>query len=103
MTDMQRYTVDPDDLLEHVPVSMYPSLREVVLASDAEAAIRDAYERGYDEATVASIKYGEIRYAGGQRDMLARCIAAVEALTPDATGVVLQRRHVLAAIKGQQA
>ncbi len=53
---------------------------EFILASDAEAAIRDAYERGYDEATVASIKYGEIRYAGGQRDMLARCIEAVYAL-----------------------
>ena len=74
MSDMQRYTVAPDELMEHVPVSMYPHLREVVLASDAEAAITAAEQRGLDAAWAKGLREG-------QRDMLARCIAAVEAET----------------------
>lgn len=79
---MRRYTVDPDDLLEHVPVSMYPNLREVFLASDAEAAITAAAEHAVAEHIALADKvFAEMlrqAEAKGQRDMLTKAIAAID-------------------------
>jgi hypothetical protein len=56
-----------------------------VLAADAEAAIAAAEQRGRnaawaDEASTYRDHY-EDGYTTGQQDMLAKCIAAVEAIT----------------------
>lgn len=48
MADIQRYTVDPENLYEHVPASEYPMLREVVLYADHVEAMNAQYERGFD-------------------------------------------------------
>lgn len=105
----------------------------VVLASDAEAAIAAAEQRGREDAiarlgewqkhsplggktyeqgqrdalAAAEQECGERshgHYMDGQRDMLARCIAAVEALPGTGThtpglGSVLGRKQVLSALR----
>jgi hypothetical protein len=65
MSDMQRWAVDS------VGIARMDDTGEYVLASDAEAAIAAA-EQGCGERS-----HGH--YMDGQRDMLARAIAAVEA------------------------
>jgi hypothetical protein len=52
---------------------------EVVLAWQAEAAIAAAEKRGYDSGLIKSLTIADC-YEQGQRDMLAKCIAAVRAV-----------------------
>lgn len=72
MTDMQRYEgpAIPRDQGSYV------------LASDAEAAIAAAEQRSHAVAwtDTEALQFAKDHYAMGQRDMLAKCIAAVEAL-----------------------
>lgn len=76
VTDMRRYCPWPNDRWIDTPLGQF------VLASDAEAAIAALEEKlrqfrqheGCDETGFAE------GYDKGQQDMLAKCIAAVEAI-----------------------
>lgn len=76
MTDMRRWQASINYLY---PVDkttpLHPGRMEVYLASDAEAAIAAAEQHAIKCAEIAD-RHG---YERGQRDMLAKCIAAVEA------------------------
>ena len=88
MTDMQRYEGP----------SIPRDQGSYVLATDAEAAIAAAYERGIDECEKNHKWFmSDADRAGlveqGQRDMLAKCIAEVEGLQrtwSDASGIHLK-------------
>ncbi len=67
MTDMQRYEGP----------SIPRDQGSYVLASDAEAAIAAAEKRGFGSGLVKSLTIADC-YESGQRDMLAKCIAAVK-------------------------
>lgn len=76
MTDMQRYALtsyewDADAWLAPADDGIW------VLASDAEAAIAAAEQRGFKDASDLC-DGATTGYWRGQRDMLAKCIAAVE-------------------------
>ena len=124
MTDMQRYLVAWD-----IPMKSFVRLADpdgpYVLASDAEAAIAAAAEHAVAEhialadkvwveilakAEAAAEQRGreigmaaredvDTAYAMGQRDMLHRCIAAVEVLPHDACAECCEV-DVVAALRG---
>jgi len=72
MTDMQRYEGP----------SIPRDQGSYVLASDAEAAIAAAEQRGHERGANETKEHliDPISYQQGQRDMLAKCIAAVRAV-----------------------
>jgi len=90
-----------DCAMEHGFAVVQGDGQSLILASECEervAAAVDDFRAAMSEGTW----YQSGREAGfedGEREMLARCIAAVEALTPDETGVVLRRRHAIAALR----
>lgn len=71
MTDMQRF--------DH---NMPDEEGDFVLASDAEAAIAAAEQRGHERGANETKEHltDPISYQQGERDMLAKCIEAVDAL-----------------------
>ena len=91
---MQRFAYHPGE-----GVMRGNDLGEYVRFIDAEAAIVAAEHRGYDQATDAAIRFGDIRYASGQRDMLARCVAAVEASAAGVTAWDYDAERALAALR----
>jgi flagellar biosynthesis/type III secretory pathway protein FliH len=85
-----------------------PQLGEsiVVLAWEAEAAIAAAEQRGFDEGydagtAVAFSDFDEAAKRQCQRDMLAKCIAAVDALEPETqfSGPYQMRRAAVEALR----
>ncbi len=89
MTEMQRYGMHANGTVRAVPYLD----GDWVLASEAEAAIAAAAER--------AVQPTQFAYEQGQRDALARCIAAVEAerdrcLPPNGLGYA---SRVLAALR----
>ena len=83
MKEMQRWKVIDDDLMrpDEQPHGIVPDevFLEVVLASDAETAIAAA-ENAFRGAEQAWYRAGEAAgYERGKQDMLAKCIAAVDA------------------------
>jgi hypothetical protein len=71
MTDMQRWASPIGEMTEAVN-------GRYVLASDAEAAIAEAISNTRAEYLALCAKSGAEMYDKGQRDMLAKCIAALE-------------------------
>jgi len=96
MTDIQRYTVAPYDLLEHVPASEYPSLREVVLYADHVAAIQQAEQRGYADAMATSDEVFLSGVEQGQRNERARFASVTD--EPDSHAGAVYRAGVADAI-----
>lgn len=98
MTHMQRYSA----LNAHAS-----SDGEYVLASDAEAAIAAAEQRGYDRAAQTYLDAAQRTdlYTQGQRDMLTTCIALIEESVPWSTDnwiAVDERAAILAALRALQ-
>jgi hypothetical protein len=87
MSDMQRYGIRSgcpacgpnyaDHDLIPVPDGMPDQPGLVVLAADAKAAIAAAFRAGMEQM-IGGIE--QVSYDKGERDMLAKCIAAVEDL-----------------------
>jgi len=75
---------------------------DFVLASDAEAAIAAGEQRGFKEASDLC-DGATTGYWRGQRDMLAKCIAAVDGMVIDTVGnSAATVDQVLAALRALQ-
>lgn len=108
MTDMRRYDYDT---IANSPLKYRADV--FVLASDAEAAIAAAEQRGMRQAhdsVPALQQYGIEKYHEGQRDAIAAAVQRVEALFKNAhrlmsdghySYVVPDSADVIAAIKGE--